>query len=139
MARLASVCLISVIALVAAPTAAQAKYVDFRMPSGNIGCGYVDDPRHYLRCDILESSDKPRGKPSECDLDYGHAYAMNRRGRARTLCAGDTVVNPNAPVLRYGKTKRIGGFTCKSKRSGLRCKNRSGHGWFLSRARIDLF
>ena len=124
--------------LMLAPVAAEARYVDFRMPSGNIGCGYTDDPRPYLRCDILRSNDTPP-KPRSCDLDYGHAYALSRTGRARTLCAGDTVYNPDAPVLRYGKTRRIGGFTCKSKTSGLRCRNTVGHGFLLSRARIDKF
>jgi hypothetical protein len=119
-------------------TAAEARYVDFVMPSKNIGCGYTDDPRHYLRCDILQSSDMP-AKPRSCDLDYGHAYGMGRRGRAVTLCAGDTVVNRDAPVLGYGETKRIGGFKCRSKTTGLRCTNQAGHGWFLSRQRIDKF
>ena len=120
-------------------TAAEARYVDFVMPSGNIGCGYTDDPKRYLRCDILQSSDFPPDQPADCNLDYGHAYGMNRRGRAQILCAGDTVVNRNAPVLGYGETKRIGGFKCRSKRTGLRCSNRSGHGWFLSRRRIETF
>jgi hypothetical protein len=119
-------------------TSAEARYVDFVMPSGNIGCGFTNEPSRYLRCDILQSSDMP-ARPRSCDLDYGHAYGMSRRGKSRVLCAGDTVVNRNAPVLDYGETKRIGGFKCKSKMTGLRCKNRSGHGWFLSRARIDRF
>jgi len=119
-------------------TAAEARFVDFRTPSGNIGCGYSDEPRPSLRCDILQSADMPR-KPRSCDLDYGYAYAMHRRGKALTLCAGDTVVNQNAPVLDYGKTKRIGGFRCRSKTTGLRCTNKSDHGFFLSRADIRKF
>ena len=90
--------LVASVLLALGATAAEARYVDFVTPSGNIGCGYTDDPRHLLRCDILQSSDVP-AKPRSCDLDYGYAYAMNRRGRASTLCAGDTVVNRNAPVL----------------------------------------
>ena len=123
---------------VSAPVA-KARYVDFVMPSGNIGCGYSDDPRPVLRCDILETSDFPEAQPSECELDYGHAYAMRRHGRVEILCAGDTVVNQDAPVLRYGERKKIGGFSCTSRRRGLRCKNRSDHGFFLSRADIKRF
>ena len=130
--------LLAAVLLALGATAAEARYVDFVMPSGNIGCGYTDDPNHYLRCDILQSSDMPR-KPRSCDLDYGHAYAMNRRGKARTLCAGDTVVNRNAPVLDYGEKKKIGGFTCRSRMSGLRCRNKSDHGFFLSRDDIRKF
>ena len=119
------------------PSAAQAKYKDFRMPSNNIGCGFSDDPL-YLRCDILQSSDAPP-RPRSCDLDYGYAYGLKRKGRSQVLCAGDTVMNRDAPVLRYGRTKRIGPFTCTSRRTGLTCKNLSGHGFFLSRADIRRF
>jgi len=130
--------LVAGILLAVGATSAEARYVDFVMPSGNIGCGYTNEPSRYLRCDILQSSDMP-AKPRSCDLDYGHAYAMNGRGKSRVLCAGDTVVNRNAPVLDYGETKRIGGFRCKSKMTGLRCSNKSDHGWFLSRDRIKRF
>jgi uncharacterized protein DUF6636 len=130
--------LLAGIVLALGATAAEARYVDFRTPSGNIGCAYSDNPRPSLRCDILQSSDMPQ-KPRSCDLDYGYAYAMHRRGKVITLCAGDTVVNQNAPVLHYGKSKRVGGFTCRSRMRGLRCKNKSGHGIFLSRARIEKF
>jgi hypothetical protein len=47
--------------------------------------------------------------------------------------AGDTAVDKRAKVLRYGSKWSRGGFTCASRRTGLRCRNRSGHGWFLSR------
>jgi hypothetical protein len=31
-------------------------------------------------------------------------------------------------ALRYGKTKRVGPSTCTSRRTGLTCHNRNGHG-----------
>jgi hypothetical protein len=128
----------TVAALLIVPGSAQGfVYKEFRTPSGNIGCGYNDHP-HHLRCDIRESSDLPP-EPRSCELDYGNAYSMNLRGRAQAICAGDTANNPESPVLHYGHTKHIGGFTCKSKRIGLRCHNKSHHGFFLSRARIDVF
>jgi hypothetical protein len=137
--------LITLTAVLLIPAATQAgefkfTYKDFRMPSNNIGCAYHDstEDKPSLRCDILQSSDKP-AKPKSCDLDYGSAYAMNRRSSVRTLCHGDTVMNRDAPVLPYGHTKKIGGFTCKSKTSGLRCRNKADHGFFLSRERIDVF
>jgi hypothetical protein len=58
---------------------------------------------------------------------------MNTTGRARTVCAGDTAVNRHAKAVRYGQTWARGGFSCTSRRTGLRCKNHSGHGFFLSR------
>jgi hypothetical protein len=64
-------------------------------------------------------------------LDGG--YQAGATGRAQKVCAGDTVLSPNARIVRYGTTWHGGPFTCKSSSSGLRCKNRSGHGFFLSR------
>jgi hypothetical protein len=37
------------------------------------------------------------------------------------------------PVLAYGATLRIVGFTCVSQRAGVRCTNGARHGFFLSR------
>ena len=37
------------------------------------------------------------------------------------------------PLLRYGKTFRVGKLRCTSRRTGLTCKNRRGHGWWLGR------
>jgi len=39
-----------------------------------------------------------------------------------------------APVLAYGKTWRYGPFACSSATNGLSCRNKAGHGFFLSRA-----
>lgn len=115
---------------------AQALFVQFRTPSSNIGCAYSSEPGGggpYLRCDIL-SGLKPKPKrPKGCTLDWTFGYQMHPKGKARTVCAGDTAVDRRATVLHYGKRWSRGGFTCTSRVAGLRCKNRSGHGFFLSR------
>jgi uncharacterized protein DUF6636 len=125
-----------VLMLGVAAGSAQAAFVQFRTPSANIGCVYSTEPgtRAYLRCDIL-SGLKPRpAKPRGCDVDWGFGFSMSPRGRAQTVCAGDTVVDRRSRVLRYGSKWSRGGFTCTSRLAGLRCRNRSGHGFFLSRA-----
>ena len=38
------------------------------------------------------------------------------------------------PTLGYGRTWSFHGFACTSQRIGLTCRNRSRHGFFLSRA-----
>jgi hypothetical protein len=104
----------------------------FQTPSHNIGC--VGDA-HYIRCDTryVTKYSQPRYKPRGCDLDWG-PLSMGPRGRAHVICAGDTALNGHAPVLRYGTSKLYAGkFRCTSRPTGLRCQNRSGHGWFLSR------
>ncbi len=113
---------------------AQALVLQFRMPSANIGCIFSSEPGDggpYLRCDIL-SGLKPQPKRA-CDLDLT-GFALTLRGRATVVCAGDTAVNRRAKVIRYGSKWSRGGFSCLSRRTGLRCRNRSGHGFVLSRA-----
>lgn len=110
----------------------------FKTPSGNIGCIWTNDP-HYLRCDIRSGLRPMPRKPSTCDLDYGHGLSMRRTSKAGPLCAGDTALDPRAPVLGYGKTWRKPGFSCTSRTSGLTCTNQVGHGWFLSRESWRVF
>jgi hypothetical protein len=44
-----------------------------------------------------------------------------------------------AKVLRYGKTWRHGSMRCTSTKKGLTCRNKSKHGFFLSRERSRFF
>ena len=64
---------------------------------------------------------------------------MGLRGRAGPTCAGDTVYDPRAPVLAYGSTWSLAGLSCASRATGLTCRNRDGHGFFLSRASWRVF
>jgi hypothetical protein len=110
----------------------------FRTPSGNIGCvystaGIAGHMRSLVRCDI-RSGLKPRSpRPANCDLDYGDSYEVATTGRTVIVCHGDTAIDPRARVVAYGNVWRRGGLSCSSKATGLRCSNRSGHGFFLSR------
>ena len=121
-------------AAVAAPGTA-AEVISFRTPSGNIGCYYAAglDSQNSIRCDIRTGLRPRPAKPARCDLDWGDSYELAATGRAILTCHGDTAINPHARVLRYGSTWRRGGLTCASRVAGLRCHNRSGHGFFLSR------
>jgi hypothetical protein len=66
----------------------------------------------------------------------GYSVSMFARGRASGHSS-----RPNrgayqdlAPVLRFAHTWRTGSsFTCTSRSSGLTCRNRAGHGWWLGR------
>jgi hypothetical protein len=124
-----------VIALLLAFAApAQALLIQFRTPSANIGCVYSSDGGLYLRCDILSGLKPKPAKPKGCRLDWGYGYELSPFGRAKVVCAGDTAVDRRAQVLRYGQAWARGGFRCVSRTSGLRCTNRSKHGFVLSRA-----
>jgi hypothetical protein len=109
----------------------------FRTPSANIGCAFSSEPElggPYLRCDILSGLKPAPPRPKGCHVDWTFGYQMHPTGRAHTVCAGDTAVNRRAKVIPYGGRWVRGGFTCLSRKAGLRCRNRSGHGFFLSRA-----
>jgi hypothetical protein len=114
------------------PASASAKFVFFQTPSHNIGCVYQSSPA-ALRCDIRSGLKPQPSKPRGCTVDWTGGYQVAATGRAQKVCAGDTVLSSSARIVRYGTTWRGGPFTCKSASSGLRCKNRSGHGFFLSR------
>lgn len=116
-----------------AATPARGASPGFRMPSKNVGCLYFAPG---LRCDVL-SGLKPEPRAA-CELDWT-GISLGRTGRARPTCAGDTAFDQRAPILAYGKTWRRDGITCRSQRTGLRCTNRSGHGFTLARASWRVF
>ncbi|MEA2168796.1 MAG: hypothetical protein QOF76_2096 [Solirubrobacteraceae bacterium] len=132
---------VAVAALLALPAVASAKLVSFHTPSGNIQCLFakLQGTRAGLRCEIRVQDNPQAPKPANCDLDYGDAYGLGPHGRAGRVCHGDTVADPNGRVLDYGTHLTFHGMTCRSKTSGLRCFNRSGHGFQLSRSAQFLF
>jgi hypothetical protein len=140
---LAAISISTGLAFAAAAPAKASKdvYYSFRMPSKNIFCAYVSfsgEPRH-LRCDIY-SGIKPRPpKSSNPECRTGKSVGVNATGKASYLCVSDSVYNERARVLEYGTSWNRGGFSCRSRKAGLTCKNRSSHGFFLSRERSYLF
>ncbi len=124
--------LVLVLALPMAASAGTTSFTFFQTPSHNIGCVYSTSPAN-VRCDIRTGLKPPPAKPRGCMNDWTFGYQVSSRGRARTVCAGDTVFSPTARVIRYGTTWRGGSFSCSSRRTGLRCRNATGHGFFLSK------
>jgi hypothetical protein len=117
--------------------ARQDTFTMFRSPSGNIGCAI--GAQGGVRCDIRNRDWRPPPKPASCMLDWGFGLTVGRRGRARFVCAGDTVLGQGRR-LAYGDSIRRGRFRCVSRRTGMRCVNRrNGHGFSLSRQRARRF
>jgi hypothetical protein len=112
------------------------RVVSFRTPTGTIGCG---EGGSSLRCDIRGGLQPRPPRPSSCKLDWAFGYSLNPTGPAQVVCANGTVIDSSASVLRYGTSWKGGGFTCLSRSTGLRCANRTGHGFFLSRQRSSRF
>jgi hypothetical protein len=128
-----------VLAALVATSAASAVFVQFRTPTGTIGCGYDSTQGGSLRCDIGTGLRPKPPRPKGCHLDWGFGYVLATTGRAHVNCAGDTVIDPRARVLRYGSTWSRGGFSCASQPAGLRCENANAHGFFLSKQRSYRF
>jgi hypothetical protein len=136
--------------LVAAPAAAHgvARIGAFKTPSGNIVCGYAIDVHGSasMECGI-KSGLKPPPRRIHCLAGDPNdkRVSLRRTGRAApVLCAGDPgpllpQIEARARVLAYGRTIRFGGIRCSSATTGLTCRNRSGHGFFLSRERWRAF
>jgi uncharacterized protein DUF6636 len=128
----------AVFAAAAAPARAASDY--FETPSRNIACAWYSDEGGYLRCEIRSLLRPMPRRPASCDVDWGYGLSLGRTGKARVLCAGDTIRRAGrVRLLRYGTTWRRGGFACSSGATGLRCVNSADHGFFLSRERWRVF
>ena len=113
----------------------------FRTPSDNIHCmlDNLEATAIKVRCDIREI-DRTPPRPSSCDGDYGHAFAIAANGeQGERWCVGDTTYDPSHPVLEYGQVWQMKGFTCRSEQTGLTCFNSKQHGFMLSRSVQKVF
>jgi hypothetical protein len=120
----------------------------FRGPGRNVVCGYfagAGEPAS-LECGVPTGLKPPPPRPSarDChDLDFASdRVRLAATGQVIGFCSGDVGVLAelgSAPVLAYGKTWREGPFTCTSSVAWITCKNRSGHGFALSRLRWHRF
>jgi hypothetical protein len=109
-------------ALLVLAVPAVAKDTVFQTPSKKIACRVYDEGTGLvIRCDLYFLNDR--------------AVRMTRTGRARLIHVTDAIGDPKAQVLAYGRTRRVGPFTCTSRRTGLSCHNRNGHGFTVSRER----
>ena len=133
--------LATALAIAAAPPALAARHGAFRTPSHNIVCGWYAGTGHspaVIECGI-RSGLKPTPRRVHCRVTDPVDDRVSLTATGRTMpvtCAGDPgpfVFASSAKVLGYGKRWSAAGFTCTSRRTGLTCRNRRGHGFFLSR------
>ena len=120
--------LVALAAALFAPVGADAAYRDFRSPSGQLGCAFYSDaetPRQ-VRCEWEGSNDR--------------AVTVGETGKGKRRRITDSVRNPNARVLAYGRTTAFGALRCTSRRTGITCRSkRSGHGFTVSVDRQRVF
>jgi hypothetical protein len=113
----------------------------FKTPSGKIVCTWTTGgtPSASVECGVLPTLHPPIPKSGAAcrHLDYvGNRLSLSVTGRVEKIpCAGDAgpFGDPGHTVLlRYGKTWSAPGLSCKEGASGLTCRNRDGHGFFVS-------
>ena len=120
--------LTAAILCLAAPAAAHATYRGFRSPSGKLACAFYSDAEvpPMVRCDWRGSDDQ--------------AVELGETGRARIRHVTDSVMNPEAKVLRYGHSTTFRRLKCISRRRGITCRSlASGHGFRVSVTKRELF
>lgn len=119
-------------------------FVTFRTPSNNIHCiGSAGGAgsANLVTCDIYaRNSQTPIvRKPADCEGDWGYRFTVAARGPAGLECGTDALLDDRNPVLNYDRAITIGAITCQSSQAGLQCRNPEGRGFFLSRARQQLY
>ena len=112
---------VAVVLVCSARASANAAYRAFQSPTGKLGCAFYSDaetPR-FVRCDWEGGNDR--------------AVVVAETGKGKRIKVTDTVRDPNAKMLAYGRTTRFGVLRCTSRRSGITCRStRSGHGFTVS-------
>ena len=118
--------------------AALADEIGFRSPTGNILCLGDDEG---VECYIKNVSKITNTKFEGCQMDWGQLFYLESVGRASLVCHGDVPIEESASmrVLPYGKSIKGYGWTCTSQKTGMRCVNRAGRGFGLSRAKQTIF
>jgi uncharacterized protein DUF6636 len=116
-----SVALITAAVLAALPASASGAIRTFKSPSGKLGCMFYSDPDvpPQVRCEWRGSNDR--------------AVVVDETRKGKRIKVTDTVLDPRAKVLAYGKSTTFGKLKCTSRRSGITCKSsKSGHGFTVS-------
>jgi hypothetical protein len=134
-------------ALVAVPASSATVLPGFRSPSGNIRCLAAPGPPPYLWCSIGKA-DYVKKLTAYCaqpriGVDWA-GFTLGARSKGSVACSGGTMYDPATQhprfiTLAYGKTWHSGAFTCLSQSVGVTCRNKAGHGLFVSRQSYRVF
>lgn len=104
----------------------------FHTPSGNIKCDILAGDAITAMCQI--SGYTPSfPKPADCRGNYGDVFIIEHTGKAYLPC-GASVLNANDRYeLPYDHAVGLGSVMCLVEKTGITCKNKEGHGFFVSR------
>lgn len=113
--------LLATTVLAAVPAQASAALRTFRSPSGNLGCMFYSDAQtpRTVRCEWRGGNDR--------------AVTLTERGKGKRIKITDSVMDPKAKILAYGRTTKFGSLRCTSRTTGITCRStRSKHGFMVS-------
>jgi hypothetical protein len=125
--------------------------IDFRTPSGNIGCGiyaYSFDSETFWGCAVKEFDFAlpPRGDGNDpCPIQAHYTGGIESIGQAkpRLSCRNDApfigAYDDDVRVLPYGESLTLLGVSCTSRELGVTCVADSGRGFRLSRSVQEIF
>jgi len=129
----------AVVALALSASAAARVLPGFNSPTGNIKCYYNPNgltSRGYsqvVRCG-LDHADYGMQLQRRCEAGDWHGFTLTPKGRPLLYCPGGASGDRVAyRTLAYGSSRQLGPFTCTSHITGVTCRNRTGHGLFVSR------
>ena len=110
-----------------APASADAAYRAFQSPSGRLACAFYSD------------AETPRFV--RCEWDGGdHAVTLTETGKGKRIKITDTVRDPKARKLAYGKHHEVRQPAVHVAPTGITCRStRSGHGFTVSVERQRVF
>jgi hypothetical protein len=139
-----------VLALTTSSASALATIGFFTTPSGKIACQWTiwrvpGIPFASIQCGVSTGFKPPLAGHADCKYpsNSGERVVLLFKGRSElTTCATDSGPFgdvPNTPILRNGKTWGAEGIACTESPVGLTCRNRDGHGFFLSPSRWRVF
>ncbi|MBB2924939.1 hypothetical protein [Cellulomonas cellasea] len=117
------------------PTATGAGLASFTTQLRNIACTMSDEG---VTCTIADKTFVPPGAEA-CTGTIGHVVVAGAEGVDTPCVDGPAPAKaaPDVPVLEYGSTSTVGGWTCTSATNGVTCvEDASGTGFRLARAEL---
>lgn len=132
----------------------------FKTPSGNIIClsgvsmqnGKEDIPMIDCRIAKVDQWSVREASCKPVQWDRYNAFTIEHKAQRARLSCNESDYNQivleqkqfglfknGLKVLGYGETWSLGSISCSSDMNGLTCRNKEGHGFFLSRKSQSIF
>jgi len=108
--------------------------VMFMMPSKNMECTFVAKQTAVY----MPAGGGPELTCDRRDPKYVRVVLGPTKAAERTDDPGEQPCCGADNILQYGQTWTDGPFTCESAPSGLVCRHKNGHGFSLSKAKIEV-